>query len=465
MIKYCALAPHPPLIVPGISDRDLGAVGATIAAMKELARTVAEQRPKTLVFFTPHGNVYQDAVSILNRSELEGSLAQFGRGDLHYRHPNDKTLLARIAQRALEADLPVVLVDEKPNDHRLNPNLDHGILVPLHYLEAAGLKDIPLVAISVGYLSLEELYRFGMAVRDAAAEVGREIAVIASGDMSHRLKSDGPYTYHPDGPVFDSAIAKLMAAGDLAGIFNLDEKTRDNAGECGFRSIVMMMGTLNTEDFAPRVYSYEGPFGVGYLVAGLEPNGVLRDDYYQILQQQKAKDAADRRAAESELVAWARQSLEAYVKDGSRVDLPKQLSELLGKRAAAFVSLKKNGQLRGCIGTLAPVRPNLAAEIRENAISAGTQDPRFLPVTRAELDELVYSVDVLGEPELITSMDELDPKRYGVIVRAEGKSGVLLPDLEGIDRAEKQVEIALEKAGIGPAVPYQMERFEVRRHK
>ena len=135
-----------------------------------------------------------------------------------------------------------------------------------------------------------------------------------------------------------------------------------------------------------------------------------------------------------------------------------------GKRAGVFVSLKKGGQLRGCIGTILPTQADAAREIIRNAVSAATEDPRFDPVGASELDELEVSVDILGNPERVDSMDKLDPKRYGVIVRHGGRSGVLLPDLEGIDSVNEQVSIACRKAGIYPDQPVEIYRFEVVRH-
>ena len=137
---------------------------------------------------------------------------------------------------------------------------------------------------------------------------------------------------------------------------------------------------------------------------------------------------------------------------------------MLSHRAGAFVSLKKGGELRGCIGTVEPVRKNLAEEIIMNAVSAGVRDPRFAPVRLEEIDELTFSVDVLMPPERIKSAAEPDPARYGVIVRSGYRSGLLLPDLEGIDTAEEQIAIARRKAGIGPHEPVELYRFEVRRY-
>ena len=144
-------------------------------------------------------------------------------------------------------------------------------------------------------------------------------------------------------------------------------------------------------------------------------------------------------------------------------DLP---AELLSARAGAFVSLKKDGELRGCIGTIAPVQDNLAEEICANAISAGRHDPRFPPVTAGELDELVYDVDVLSAPEPVESADQLDPKRYGVIVStADGRRGLLLPDLDGVDTVSEQLRIAAGKGHIDlRRDDCTLERFEVVRH-
>jgi AmmeMemoRadiSam system protein A len=171
-------------------------------------------------------------------------------------------------------------------------------------------------------------------------------------------------------------------------------------------------------------------------------------------------------AEASDHVKLARLTLEAYVRTGKRIEIPDWVpEEFRKKRAGVFVSLKKHGMLRGCIGTIGPVRVNLAEEIIYNAISSGTQDPRVPAVKPEELKELVYSVDVLGEPEKIESKEQLDVKRYGVIVTSDFRRGLLLPDLEGVDTPEMQVAIALQKAGIHRDDSYEMERFEVIRYK
>jgi AmmeMemoRadiSam system protein A len=133
------------------------------------------------------------------------------------------------------------------------------------------------------------------------------------------------------------------------------------------------------------------------------------------------------------------------------------------QRAGVFVSIKKRGELRGCIGTFMPTRTNVAEEIVANAISSATQDPRFMPVEASELDDLEYSVDILTEPEPVRSTDQLDPRKYGVIVECGYRRGLLLPDLAGVEKVEEQIEICRAKAGISDGEPIRLYRFRVER--
>ncbi|MCL6429239.1 MAG: AmmeMemoRadiSam system protein A [Anaerolineae bacterium] len=164
------------------------------------------------------------------------------------------------------------------------------------------------------------------------------------------------------------------------------------------------------------------------------------------------------------LVKLARQTIETYVREGRQITPPTDLPPEARRRAGAFVSLHAHGELRGCIGTIEPTQPNVALEVIHNAIMAATQDPRFPPVRPAELADLEISVDVLSPPEPVNSPDKLDPKKYGVIVQSGYRRGLLLPDLEGIDTVDCQVDIARRKAGIGPGEPIRLYRFTVERY-
>jgi len=164
------------------------------------------------------------------------------------------------------------------------------------------------------------------------------------------------------------------------------------------------------------------------------------------------------------LVELAKKTVETYVK-GGKTPQPEELTPEMRERAGVFVSIHKLGELRGCIGTFEPQKDNVAEEIIANAVSSATRDPRFPPMAPSELDQLTYSVDVLTKPEPIPGKDQLDAKRYGVIVEAGAKKGLLLPDLEGVDTVDYQIDICRQKAGIAPDEPVKLYRFEVRRYK
>ncbi|HNX29534.1 MAG TPA: AmmeMemoRadiSam system protein A [Syntrophomonadaceae bacterium] len=461
MITCLAFTPHPPIIIPAVGGNRIKAAAATVEGMQEMARQVAATAPETLVFLTPHGNVFRDAVSCLGDSRVYGDMADFNVPDLRTSCPNDLELVARIGYKCAENDIDFVMVDQdNARRYKLKNRLDHGILVPHYYLSQAGLGQLPLAAISIGFLPLIKLYQLGTFIAESAEQLGRRIAVIASGDMSHRLKTEGPYDFHPDGPRYDAEVERLLKAGDTRGLLNIPETLRENAGECGYRSLVIMLGCLDKYSYQSEIFSHEGPFGVGYMTAGLTPQAAATS-YLKLWQEE---NRCENEVNTSIPVRWARQVLKSYLLKGEIPPLPEEFKELKAKKAGTFVSLKKYGSLRGCIGTIMPYCDDLAAEIAYNAVNAGVKDPRFSPVTIHEYDDLEFSVDILGEPEPCRRQD-LNPRQYGVIVSKGAKRGLLLPDLEGIDTVEEQLNIALQKAGIKPGEDYDTARFTVTRYK
>jgi len=166
------------------------------------------------------------------------------------------------------------------------------------------------------------------------------------------------------------------------------------------------------------------------------------------------------------IAALAKKTVETYIRTGKRPSPPKELTPEMKAQAGVFVSIhKKNGDLRGCIGTFEPQQDNVAEEIIANAVSSATRDPRFNPIMQDELDNLEYSVDVLTAPEPVADESQLDPKKYGVIVACGWRRGLLLPDLEGVNSVQYQIEICRQKGGISEDEPVQLYRFEVKRYK
>ncbi|MFZ5645953.1 MAG: AmmeMemoRadiSam system protein A [Bacillota bacterium] len=465
-VVFCGVCPHPPIMVPGVGKKQSDNVIRTREAMLELARRLKESKAQSLVMITPHGPVFRDGIAINSEEILCGNLGSFGAPEESYEIENDLQLASDIYRKAREAGIVTIVMNgETAGDYGVSVELDHGVTVPLYFLREAGV-DLPLVVIYMGLLPPEELYRFGEAIQEGAEESGKNIAVIASGDLSHALTQDAPAGYNPRGEEFDREIARLVSEADVMGIINIDAQLVEMAGECGLRPITMMLGALDGYAVDAEVLSYEGPFGVGYMVAALTPRSEDQErDFGRILGEGRRLNIESKKLNEGMLPRIARMALE-YHAEGKRLRMhPDDIPDEFKKPAGVFVSLKKDGQLRGCIGSVFPQYGSIVEETINNAISAGHRDPRFYPVDSGELDDLDISVDVLYPPEPIEGMDSLDPQRYGVIVKSGRKQGLLLPNLEGIGTAEEQVDIARQKAGIEPDEPVELERFEVVRHK
>ena len=343
--------------------------------------------------------------------------------------------------------------------------LDHGTMVPLYFVNQYW-NGYRLVRIGLSGFPLTAHYRLGKCIRETAQSLGRHTVVIASGDLSHKLKEDGPYGYQEEGPAYDGRVMDVMGRAAFGELLEFSEDFCEKAAECGHRSFTILAGAFDRTGVEAERLSYEGPFGVGYGVCAYRPIG--DDESRNFLEQYEEKERRAlfaRREREDAYVRLARYTIETFVKTGTLPQMPGGLpEELYQNRAGAFVSLKEDGRLRGCIGTIQAVRDSLAEEIMHNAVSACSADPRFDPVEDWEVERLTISVDVLGETEKISSPEELDVNRYGVIVTRGKKRGLLLPNLEGVDTIEQQIAIAKQKAGIREHESVELGRFEVIRH-
>jgi AmmeMemoRadiSam system protein A len=238
------------------------------------------------------------------------------------------------------------------------------------------------------------------------------------------------------------------------------------AGECGYRSMLVAFGVTESATQNYEVLHYEAPFGVGYMVAQIARESFSAEEKTDENKTGVESGTTEQQGGE-ELLELARRAIETFVREGRVIEKPSAPGPLLNQRAACFVSIKTfKKELRGCIGTIEPVKETLAEELISNAVSSATRDPRFPPVSPEELAHLCYSVDVLSSPEP-AAFEELDPKIYGVIVEDESgtRRGLLLPDLQGVETARQQVDIAARKAGIAPSTPLKLSRFRVERFR
>jgi AmmeMemoRadiSam system protein A len=470
------VAPHPPIMVAQVGGPDAAATDASAAALGRARAVLDAFAPDAIVVMSPHAGGYQDTFAISVADRARGDLSQFNAPSSRLDAAVDRELAVAILERAAAARLPAVARDTSGG---MVP-LDHGVLVPLSFLDPSSAY--PLVVLSLSYLPYKKHHRLGTVVRDAAAALGRRVAFVASGDCSHRLTHRAPAGFAPRAHLFDERLVELLSAGDFARLARIDSRLIEEAGECGLRSFITLGGFLEGSRASARLLAYEGPWGVGYLTAVFGDAALLERALGSVDGAGDSRDAGSPRdGAESvtppagrkggskggdasDIVRLARETIESYVRDG-RIPEPRSLDDPdLPARAGVFVTLHEHGQLRGCIGTIAPTRDTVAEEVIGNAVEAATRDPRFPPVTAEELADLDVKVDVLHAPEPVAGLGELDPRTYGVIVSCGWRKGLLLPDLEGVDTAEQQVSIAARKGGIAPHEPMELQRFKVDRH-
>lgn len=453
------MVPHPPMIVPAVGRGSESQIEETTKAYEKIAREIADLKPETIIVTSPHAVMYSDYFHISPGKGAKGSFARFGAGEVSFHEQYDTELRECICTLADERDFPAGVLGER------DKNLDHGTMVPLYFVEKH-YRDFRILRVGLSGLSFADHYRFGMMIHEAVNRTGRKAVLIASGDLSHKLQEYGPYGFAKEGPQYDERIMDVMSSGEFGKLFEFSESFCDKAAECGHRSFVIMAGAFDGLQVKAQAYSHQDVTGVGYGICSFYPEGP--DENRHFLDAYLAKEE-ERLAKQKEdadpYVRLARKSLESWILKREIIaagsDIPE---EMKSRKAGTFVSIHKDGKLRGCIGTISPVYGCVADEIIHNAISASTRDPRFSPIRADELKWLEISVDVLGEPEPIESVKELDVKRYGVIVTCGTRRGLLLPDLEGVDTVEDQVAIAMNKAGIHSYETPSLERFEVIRH-
>jgi AmmeMemoRadiSam system protein A len=316
-------------------------------------------------------------------------------------------------------------------------------LVPLFFVRESGYRG-PVVVVAPPFPGRQTEVLFGEVLREAARSVGERWAVLASGDMSHRLTFDAPLGFHPRAASFDEAFVEFVRTGDLRSAIGIDMTLADTAAEDVVQSTAVAAGAIGFRTRGLKVFSYEGPFGVGYLEA------LLYSDRAEIRH----------RAPPKQLVEIARDAIACELR--GKPYTPPHLDAPWHDARAVFVTLRNAaGELRGCIGRTEPVYATLAEEVVDCAVAAATRDYRMPAVEMDELPGLTIDIAVLDDPEPVEDRAELDPSRYGIVVTRGLRRGLLLPNVDGIESPAEQLRVALQKGGIQPSEPYRIERFTV----
>jgi len=261
MIVFGAIVPHPPIIVPGVGKGEEEKIVKTREAMERLSRELAEAEPDTIIVITPHALLYPDMFNICGMEDLFGNFKDFKDENFEWEGKNNLILAREISDKAETEGIPALLYDNGDSKYQV----DHGVLVPFYFFEDKLVEAHRVLPIAYTYGSRSEHYVFGQTLAEVAEKSSDRIAIIASGDLSHRLK-DTQGGSNLLGQKFDQEFLESLRQRDEYAIVNMDPELIEGAGECGYRSALILLGALSGRTYEPKVYSYEGPFGVGYAV-------------------------------------------------------------------------------------------------------------------------------------------------------------------------------------------------------
>jgi len=266
MITFASICPHPPLLIPEIGGDNIEKVRKPISSLLILNNRLREINPETIVVISPHGMIYSHKMALIKAEYLQGSFEYF-KCALSLEFEGDMDAAERIRRACEKKHLPLEVIDYKEKDSSSAEDLDHGVLVPLYYL-SAGLKKTKILPIYYSYLGRESHVKFGEIINTVLNDElkNKRVAIVASGDLSHRLTMDAPGGYTPLAKTFDEQFVTYLKKGRVTKIIDMDHEIVEEAGECGFRSALILFGALKNLKYNVNVLSYEAPFGVGYLV-------------------------------------------------------------------------------------------------------------------------------------------------------------------------------------------------------
>ena len=423
-----ALVAHPPVLLPEVGGAESDRLAATAAAFAELDASLAACAAECIVLVSPHGPAALDDLPVRLVPRASGHLARFGAPRVALDLPVELDLASELIRSARAEGFRLTPTDDR--------GLDHGTIVPLWLLPEtrAGKR---FVFLGISGWSRPRLTTFGRWLSGVLA--GRSAILIASGDLSHRLSPQAPYGFRPEGRVFDERVVDALRRSRWEEIDEIDAETIEAAGECGLRPLTILLGASAAAGLRSTVLGYEGPFGVGYPVARF-----------------------DRSVPDYDVAALVRAAIDRYLRDRHTIEPPQPIPAALRPPAAVFVTLRREGTLRGCVGTIRATQPTCAHEIIRYAIASAVRDPRFEPVRLDEVAGLSVSVQLIDEPEPVDGLEALDPARFGLIVRSGDRQSLLLPGVEGVRTPQEQLAAVRDKAGIDPAAPLELLRFRTR---
>jgi AmmeMemoRadiSam system protein A len=426
-----ALVAHPPILLTDVGGPQSQRVRATADAMRELDGILSSIDAALAVVVSPHSPSSMTSLPVRRAARAAGDLSRFRAPQVRVEAEVDVALAAALVVDGQRAGFSLTWAEQS--------ELDHGVVVPLHLL-ARTMANKRFIFLGVSGWPLPRFVEFGAWLQGRLRD--RSAILIASGDLSHRLTADAPYGFRPEGPLFDRLVIDALRARKWEQIDALDPDLVEKAGECGLRPLAIMLGAGRAAHLDSRVLSYEGPFGVGYPVVAFTASAVSN--------------------VMLDVQTLGRHAIETYLRTRQLIEPPVPIPVELQAPSAVFVTLRKDGELRGCVGSVRPTEATAAHELIRYAVASAVRDPRFDPVRLEEVSGLAIKVQLLDMPEPVIDIADLDPQVYGIIVRHRDRQALLLPAIEGIDTPEQQVLAACQKAGIDRHASLQLERFRAR---
>jgi AmmeMemoRadiSam system protein A len=425
-----ALVAHPPILLADVGGAQSQQVRATADALRELDGVLSTVEADLAIIISPHSPSSMTSLPVRRGAYAAGTLARFRAPHVEVKAQVDVVLADALIADGRRAGFSLIWAEET--------DLDHGVVVPLHSLPKT-MANKRCIFMGVSGWPLQRFVDFGVWLHGRLRD--RFAILIASGDLSHRLTPDAPYGYRPEGPVFDRLVIAALRERDWKRIEEMNPDLIEEAGECGLRPLAILIGAARSAGLHSQVLSYEGPFGVGYPVVAFTATTAATIDL--------------------DVQALGRQAIDTYLRTRRVIEPPQPIPLDLQAPSAAFVSLYKDGELRGCVGSVQPTEATAAHELIRYAVASAVRDPRFDPVRLDEVGALTIKVQLLEPPEA-TDISGLNPRTHGIIVRRGDRQALLLPGIAGIDTPEQQLQAACEKAGINRNAPLELERFRTR---
>src|SRR6202171_4328841 len=385
-----ALVAHPPIMVAEVGGAESQRVRATADAMRELDGRLSKVDAALAVVVSPHSPSSMTSLPVRRAAHAAGDLARFRAPQVRVEAECDVALASALVVDGQRAGFSLTWAEET--------ELDHGVVVPLHALPRT-MANKRCIFLGVSGWPLSRFVEFGGWLQGRLR--GRSAILIASGDLSHRLTPDAPYGYRPEGAVFDRLIIDALREQEWKRIEGVDPDLIEEAGECGLRPLAILLGVARTAGFSSRVLSYEGPFGVGYPVVAFTP---------PVVAGTAAKIGLD-------VQALGRQAIDTYLRTRRLIEPPQPIPIDLQAPSGVFVTLHKDGELRGCVGSGQPTEATAAPELIRYAVASAVRDPRFEPVRLDEVNALTIKVQLLEPSEAVTDVSGLNPRTHGIIVR------------------------------------------------